>query len=1121
MVHSLAQVFKGTLLVVTEETAQAHHLERELHFFFNHHAATNIHIFPDWEILPYDHFSPHPDIISERLAALYQLPRSQQGILLVSASTLMHRLPPRSHLEAQSLVIEQGQRLNVETFREELVKAGYHAVSQVMAHGEYAVRGSLLDIFPMGSNVPFRIDLFDDEVDSLRTFDPETQRTAEKISAVRLLPAHEFPLTPAAITEFRQNWREHFQGNPLQSPLYEAISHGEAAAGIEYYLPLFFPQTQTLFDYLPEQTLVVQVGDIYAAAQRFWQEVHQRHEQLRYDNTRPILSPLEVVQSVDEVFAGFKPWVQVQLQAASIADKSHATDAAVLMPPQFPVQHGAAQPLQALQDWLTTTDARVLFVAETAGRREVLLNLLDTIQVSPKHYETWSEFLADDAAIGITLAALDQGLQLINPAVVIITESQLFGPQVLQRRLRKRAVQDPDTIIRDITELKIGDPVVHIDHGVGRYLGLQLITAGETAAEYLTLEYHGGAKLYVPVTHLQLIGRYTGADVQHAPLHKLGSGQWEKVKRKAREKIQDVAAELLNIYARRAATTGFAFAPPNQDYLAFAAAFPFETTPDQQRAIDQVIDDMVSPRCMDRVVCGDVGFGKTEVAMRAAFLAAQSHRQVAVLVPTTLLAEQHLHSFQDRFANWPIRIAALSRFRSAREQTAILEEIKQGKIDIVIGTHKLLQPSVQFKSLGLLIVDEEHRFGVQQKERIKAMRAEVDLLTLTATPIPRTLNMALASIRDLSIIATPPLKRLSVKTFVREYQPALVYEAVMRETLRGGQVYFLHNEVETIERIADELHTLLPEARIGIAHGQMRESALERVMTDFYHQRFNVLLSTTIIESGIDIPTANTIIIRRADRFGLAQLHQLRGRVGRSHHQAYAYLLTPPPNALTSDAKKRLEAIAMLEDLGSGFLLATQDLEIRGAGELLGEEQSGHVQELGLSLYTTMLEETVQALKSGKQPLLDQPTHPGVEINFKAPALIPDDYLPDVQTRLVLYKRIAGCKTDTALDDMQAEMIDRFGLLPVPVQNLFKFAALKLRAEPLGLKKIQVADKQGVLEFSADPAINTLALIQMVQKQPQRYQFMGTEKVKFVAVEGLLDDKIKQVREILARIALS
>lgn len=1118
-IYSAAQKSSQPLLLIVPDVATANQLERELQFFRGNENLTLLN-FPDWETLPYDQFSPHPDIISDRLKAFDQLLQFSKGIVIVAVSTLIQRLAPREFLQGRHFSLKTGQQLIIQSFSDRLTSAGYHNVTQVMQHGEYAIRGSIIDVFPMGSSLPFRIDLLDDEIDSLRSFDVETQRTLEVVDSINMLPAHEFPLDADGISHFRQTWREKFTTNPLQSPLYQSVSQGQSPAGIEYYLSLFFDHTDSFFDYIKPQTLIALLGDIYPNASRFTQEINERYEQLRWDVERPILPPNQVFLSTEELFEQIGKFPQLQFQAELVEPKNNNHNFATQTPPELFTDPQSAQPLHRLKQWLDSHEERVLFVAESSGRREVLENLLAQLKLTPKFFPCWQDFLADQGRYGITVAALDRGMSLLEPPVAIIAESQLFGQQVMQRRMRmrKRPGQDAEFIVRDLTELKIGAAVVHIDHGVGRYLGLQTIKTGEREVEYLSLEYADNAKLYVPISSLHLISRYSAADVEHAPLHRLGSGQWDKVKRKASEKLRDVAAELLNIYAQRAATEGFSFAPPDHNYTAFAAAFPFETTPDQQQAIDQVIADMVSTRSMDRVVCGDVGFGKTEVAMRAAFMAVQSHKQVGVLVPTTLLAEQHLHSFQDRFAKWPIRVEAISRFRSAAEQNKIIEELAKGKIDIIIGTHKLLQENIKFKELGLLIVDEEHRFGVRQKERIKAMRANVDLLTLTATPIPRTLNMALASIRDLSIIATPPAKRLSVKTFVREYNKSLVREAVLREVLRGGQVYFLHNEVQTIERMAHELQEQLPEVRIGVAHGQMRESSLEQIMVDFYHQRFNVLLATTIIESGIDIPNANTIIMNRADRLGLAQLHQLRGRVGRSHHQAYAYLLIPPPDLITPDAKKRLEAIESLENLGAGFMLANYDLEIRGAGELLGEEQSGHIHEIGFSLYMELLEETLTALRAGKDPLLEKPLHQGTEIDLKVAALIPEDYLPDVHTRLMLYKRISNAKDTAQLDDLQVEMIDRFGLLPPAAKNLFRIAELKLQAQPLGIRKIDAGSNEGVLEFIPNPPINPVNLIQLIQKQPQRYKLLGNEKLRFNFSAETIDQKIKFINELIDKI---
>lgn len=1118
--YTTAKQADSLLLIITSEVSQANQLQREINFFKQDEDVWPILIFPDWETLPYDHFSPHADIISERMTILQQLPNLKKGILLVSATTLMHHLAPRQFLDANSFVVSKGQKMDSYLLREQLDHGGYRCVSQVMEHGEYAIRGSLFDVFPMGSPLPYRLDFFADEVDSLRSFDPETQRTLNVINEVRLLPAHEFLLTQEGIALFRQNWRERFPGNPLQSVIYQNVSRGESAPGIEYYLPLFFEKIHTLYDYLPSQSIIASIGDIHAAIVLFWQEISERYEQLRHDVERPILPVLDLFMSVDQFFGAIKAFPHLRLQAKPLLDERKGINLPLQSLPELFVDHQAPQPLHALGNWLSSISARVLFCTETEGRGEVLAGLLKELSVYPKSYKSWQAFLADDAKLGMIAAPLEQGFYLTDPALAVITESQLFGQQVMQRRLRKRREQDADAIVRDLTELKIGAPVVHVDYGVGRYLGLMSLQTGDFEAEYLMLEYADAAKLYVPIASLNLISRYSGVDVEHAPLHRLGSGQWEKAKRKANEKIRDVAAELLLIYAKRAAKVGVQFQAPDQHYLAFAAAFPFEETPDQLQAINQVIDDMTSIRVMDRLVCGDVGFGKTEVAMRAAFIAVQSHQQVAVLTPTTLLAEQHLNNFRDRFAKWPVRIEAISRFRSKREQANILENVKAGKIDILIGTHKLLQPDIKFANLGLLIVDEEHRFGVRQKDRIKELRAEVDLLTLTATPIPRTLNMALANIRDLSIIATPPAKRLSVKTFVREYNKPLIREAILREIMRGGQVYFLHNEVNSMQRMLDELQALAPEARFAIAHGQMPEQALERVMIDFYHQRFNVLLCTTIIESGIDIPSANTIVINRADRFGLAQLHQLRGRVGRSHHQAYAYLFTPEEAALASDAKKRLAAIASLEDLGTGFVLATHDLEIRGAGELLGDEQSGHIQELGYSLYMELLDKTVKALQQGEELLLDQPLQETIEIDLKIPALIPQDYLPDAHTRLILYKRIGNAKEQATLEDLQVEMIDRFGLLPPATKNLFRLGELRLRAEPMGVRKIEAGAEQGVIEFTAKPNINMVALLQLVQKHPSHYRVVGNEKLKFNFSATTAEEKIKIVENLLQKLTL-
>lgn len=1121
-ISAAAQKNSGPLVLITNDMLNAARFEHELKFFCDKQFP--IFIFPDWETLPYDNFSPHQDLISQRLLTLYQLPNLQQGILIVSINTLMTRLAPRGYIEANSFVLAKGDRLILENFRQRLESHGYRNVAQVMEHGEFATRGSIIDLYPMGSQLPFRIDLFGDEVDSIRTFDPETQRTIQTIEKINLLPAREFPLTEDAISLFRQNWRAKFTGNPLNSPIYQSISQGESAAGIEYYLPLFFDKTSTLFDYLPTNSLLITQSDIYNTANKVWSEIEERYEQLRYDQIKPILPPAEIFLHVEQIFAEIKKFSQVRLYQEPLSDKAGHINFATKPFPDLTIDRKAENPLIKLQSFLKNINnsTRILFCAETIGRRESLIELLKPIVPKLNSVGSWQEFLTShDEYLAITIAILEEGLYTIDPAIIVIGEAQLFEQQVMQRRLRKRTTQDPEAIVRDLTELSIGAPVVHIDHGVGLYQGLQIIKTGDIEAEYLTLEYANNAKLYVPVSSLHLISRYTGMDAEHTILHQLGSKQWEKTRQKAAEKIRDVAAELLDLYAHRAAKVGHAFTLTEKDFEKFSAAFPFEETPDQQQAIAAVMQDMTSSRIMDRLVCGDVGFGKTEVAMRAAFLAAHAGKQVAVLVPTTLLAEQHYQTFKDRFADWPIKIAAISRFQTGTAQNKILEDLKNGNVDIIIGTHKLLQTNIKFKSLGLLIIDEEHRFGVQQKERIKSLRNEVDILALTATPIPRTLNMALASMRDLSIIATPPARRLAVKTFVSESSASLIREAIMREILRGGQVYFVHNDIATIARTARELNELIPEARIGIAHGQMHERELAQAMADFYHLRFNVLVCTTIIESGIDIPTANTIIIDRADRFGLAQLHQLRGRVGRSHHQAYAYLLIPSRKVITTDAIKRLDAIASLENLGAGFMLATHDLEIRGAGELLGEEQSGHIQAIGFSLYMELLDLAVKALKEGKEPDLVKPLTHGVEIDLHIPALIPEIFIGDVHIRLTLYKRIANAKTADELKELQIEIIDRFGLLPEATKNLFRIAELRIKAEPLGIRKIDIGPKSGKIEFAAEPNIDLKQLLKLIQTQPLIYKLDSQQRLNFVITDEEPESRFAIVETLIDKLKKS
>ncbi len=1103
------------VLIITPDTLTANRLDYELQFFQQPHIHQLLISFPDWETLPYDHFSPHQDIISDRLSALHKIPVLQQGAIVIPISTLMHRLAPCDFLEGHIFLLKPGEKLNRDTSRKRLAKAGYRCVEQVREHGEFAIRGAIIDLFPMGSEMPYRLDLFDDEIESIRTFSPETQRSLEKVDHITLLPAKEFPLHENSIELFRQQWRSQFSGNPLNCPIYNDVSAGVYSPGVEYYLPFFFEKTATFFDYIPKNCIVITIGNIHQKAEEFWREIQARYEQRAYDITHPLLTPQQIFIPVPEVFNSIRNYTHVKINPDNITTETHHVRFATDTPVNLKIDHKATRPLQALENFLANYTGRVLFCAETAGRREVLLQLFNNIQLHPVLFSTWQEFLDSTTQYGITVALIDEGLKLADPSLTIIAEAQLFGERIIQRRKRKETSQDIDAIVRDLTELQVGDPVVHIDHGVGRYLGLQTLTVGEQLAEFLSLEYADGDKLYVPVASLHLISRYSGSEPEHAPLHKLGAEQWQRAKRKATEQVCDVAAELLDIYARREGHKGYACKELDGQYAIFSAAFPFEETPDQQKAIEEVIRDMTSDKPMDRLVCGDVGFGKTEVAMRATFIATQNGKQVAILVPTTLLAQQHYQNFQDRFADWPIQVAVVSRFQSSKEQKKILENVEQGKIDIIIGTHKLLQTDIKFKTLGLVVIDEEHRFGVQQKERLKALRVNVDILTLTATPIPRTLNMAFAGIRDLSLIATPPARRLSIKTFIHEQHNALIQEALLREIMRGGQVYFIHNEVSSIERIARELTQLVPEARVGIAHGQMNEHELEQMMADFYHRRFNVLVCTTIVESGIDIPSANTIVINRADKFGLAQLHQLRGRVGRSHHQAYAYLLIPSHKNLTPDAAKRLDAIASLEELGIGFTLATHDLEIRGAGELLGKNQSGQMHAIGFTLYMDLLSRAVSALKEGKQPDLETVITTGTEIELQITALIPEYYLGDVHLRLQCYKRIASAKTSTELDEIHVEMIDRFGLLPDPAKNLLAISLLKQRAEKLGILKIEANNKGGKFEFNEKPNIDPLYIIKLIQMRSQQFRLDGPKRLRFTLPEHEPAARIGLVEKIL------
>jgi len=1121
-IASAMDLHPGPLLLITPDTQSAMQFEQELRFF----RGTNrepILLFPDWETLPYDVFSPHEDIISQRLATLYRIRSLAKGVLIVPINTLMQRLAPRSYLDQHSLMLDLGQRLDQVALREDLTKAGYIHVSQVTAHGEFTVRGSIIDLFPMGSPLPYRIDLFDDEIESIRVFDAEKQTSIKRVDQIRLLPAREFPCNEEAVKRFRGNYRIAFEGNPNAHVVYRDVSQQRTPAGVEYYLPLFFDNTQTLFDYLPENTLLVRTDEVTPAAQSFGQVVLDRYEQRRHDPERPVLPPDRLYLSVRDIESHFETQASIQIQRFELERSDLPTNANFQSTalPNLSIQPRAADPALALRHLLTNQAARCLFVAESAGRREVMLDVLRGLDLRPKVVEGWQQFLRSSTNLAITVAPIEQGLQLPDQAITLITEDQLFaGERARQQRRRKPPTRDAEAVVRNLTDLNLDSPVVHEDHGVGRYLGLQKLAIDGLETEFLTLAYAGGDKLYVPVASLHLISRYTGTSPTNAPLHKLGSDQWQKIKRKAAEKARDVAAELLEIYARRSARPGISFQIDDDEYAAFASTFPFEETPDQLRAIEEVQDDMASAQPMDRLVCGDVGFGKTEVAMRAAFIAVQNGKQCAVFVPTTLLAQQHFQTFRDRFADWPIQIEMLSRFRSQKQQKLVLNGLAEGTIDIVIGTHKLLHPGIGFKNLGLVIIDEEHRFGVRHKERLKNLRAEIDVLTLTATPIPRTLNMSLSGLRNLSIISTPPDHRLAIKTFVNQWNDALIKEACQREMKRGGQVYFLHNKVETIEKTAKQLQKLLPNATIKVAHGQMRERDLEQVMLDFYHQRFTLLVCSTIIESGIDVPNANTIVINRADKLGLAQLHQLRGRVGRSHHRAYAYLIAPPKGVITADASKRLEAIESLEELGVGFTLATHDLEIRGAGELLGEDQSGQIQEIGFSLYNELLERAVKSLRSGELPNLDAPLDHGSEVDLGVATLLPDDYVPDVHTRLILYKRIASATTPGELRELKVEMIDRFGLLPEYAQNLFAVTQLKLQVGHLGIRKLEVGCNGGRIVFDKEPKINFGKLIELIQHDPNSYKLDGENRLRFTQPMSDLKQRIDTVLGLVDRLAL-
>ncbi|MEW6677230.1 MAG: transcription-repair coupling factor [Pseudomonadota bacterium] len=1108
---ALAAMARGARFLILTQTAQeAGRLVEEMAWF---QPGLGVRLLPDWETLPYDPLSPHPDLVSERLATLWLAHDDQVDVLVAPAATAMQRLCPPAYLNAHTFLVKDKDKLNVERLRSRLATAGYSAVSQVLSPGEYAVRGGLVDLFPMGAPLPYRIDLFDEEVESIRTFDPDSQRTLYKVPEIRLLPAREVPLDDDGVTRFRQNFRDRFEGDPSKSQVYKDVSNKLAPGGVEYYLPLFFEDTATLFDYLGEDTRLVLHGQIQAAVEGFWQDTQSRHRLLAGDKHRPLLPPDALFLPPDQFFGLLRPFARLELGASA-----ETTYLPYQAPPAVEVDRKADNPYQRLQVHLDGFQGSTLLVAESQGRRETLANALAEYGIRPALMEGWPA--TTPAGLVLTTGPLAAGFIDLQNELAVLTETELYARSPVTRRSREgKRTSTAEGLLKDLTELKLGDPVVHAQHGIGRYRGLTGMDLGNGMEEFLTLEFAGEDKLYVPVSQLQLISRYLGSDPDNITLHRLGSGQWEKARRRAMEKARDTAAELLNLYAQRAARQGHAFPVSDHDLDAFAEGFGFEETPDQLAAIDAVVADMRSGRPMDRLVCGDVGFGKTEVALRAAYVAVSAGRQVAVLCPTTLLAEQHFQTFSDRFADLPVRLAELSRFRSAKEVSIALAGLKDGRIDLVIGTHKLLGKEIEFKNLGLVIIDEEHRFGVRQKERLKELRAEVDILTLTATPIPRTLAMSLEGIRDFSVIATAPQKRLAIKTFVQPFSPGLVREACLRELKRGGQIYFLHNEVETIENMRETLEKLLPEARIQVAHGQMPERDLEHVMRDFYHQRFNLLLCTTIIETGINVPTANTILMNRADKFGLAQLHQLRGRVGRSHHQAYAYLLTPPEGVkVTPGAVKRLEAIQNMEELGSGFYLAMHDLEIRGAGEVLGDSQSGEMQEVGFNLFNDMLNSAVKSLKEGKEPDMSAPLAVTTEINLHLPALLPDDYCADIHERLVLYKRLASTETLDELAAMQEELIDRFGLLPEPAQVLMAVHRLRLETRRFGIERLESGSDVTSIQFVANPPFDPMKLIRLIQTR-REFKLAGPDRLRIEKSCPSLEKRLGLIHEFMNQIS--
>lgn len=1110
LLADIARQSQQVLVVFCSDPVDEQRLNNELKLFA---PELKVHPFPDWETLAYDSFSPHEDLISARLRTLNALLNNEVHVLTIPISTALYRLAPPAFLAAYSFGFKQGDKLDEKQLREQMVLANYNHVTQVTAPGEFSVRGGLIDIFPMGSVVPYRLDLFDDEIESIRAFDADTQRSLYPVQKIDLLPGREFPLDETARNLFRSRFREQFEGDPSRAIPYKDIGNGIAFAGVEYYLPLFFEHTATIFDYLPKDSVVITHGNAQQAIDTFLSDASQRYQFLKSDLERPVLPPSSLFLDADEFFLALKNFARLDLKK----DGLHPDFIAI---PSVAVTRRAEDPLSALRTEVRDTTRRTLLCADSAGRRETLAQMLLEFNLKPDATcVTMQDFLQGDSSFALVTASLFQGFALKEAAITLLTENDLYPHQVrTAHRSRKSQRTNVEAMVKDLSELREGDPVVHTEHGIGRYQGLIEMDLGEGPVELLHLEYANEATLYVPVSQLHVISRYSGTDAESAPLHQLGSGQWEKARQRAAKQARDSAAELLALYAQRALRKGNQYQVPINDYESFVSGFGFEATPDQAAAIEAVLDDMKSGQPMDRLICGDVGFGKTEVALRAAFVAVANGKQVAILCPTTLLAEQHAQNFADRFADWPVQVAELSRFRTNKESKAAIDGLAKGTVDIVIGTHKILSKDVKFKDLGLVVIDEEHRFGVRQKEVLKALRAEVDILTLTATPIPRTLGMSLEGIRDFSIIATAPDKRLAIKTFVRREDDSTIREALLRELKRGGQVYFLHNEVATIQNRFARLEALLPEARIGVAHGQMPERELENVMKDFYQKRFNVLLCSTIIETGIDVPTANTIVIQRADKLGLAQLHQLRGRVGRSHHQAYAYLLTPGEDAITSNAKKRLEAIQAMDELGAGFFLAMNDLEIRGAGEVLGENQSGNIQEIGFSMYSDMLNQAVKSLKAGEEPDLLSPFESNCEVNLRSPALLPSDYCPDVHARLGFYKKLSHAKNSYDLETIQEELIDRYGLLPEAAKNLLTVHQLRIKGEQLGIEKIDAQEDQLILQFNAQPNLDPISLIELVQ-QDKNMRFSGPDKLRITLEEATpIEKRVQRLNQLFKKL---